>query len=126
MLEIHHKLSTIFYTDVIPQTRYFVKCPMFLLKAQERLLYLLFPPTNSLTWVIKFTHCVCIVLLQLHQFESKLICGCVRLLPARGKSFSDLVDLISHACTGKRELFSLFVMFIISTARGADCARRSQ
>lgn len=58
----------------------------------------------------------------LTQLESKFICIVAR---QRG-TFGNLADPISLACPGKREMFFLSVIFIISRAGGADCAWHSR
>lgn len=93
---------------------------LFIKKARLASLPHIFSKEQSKPTLNSRTHYFTVVLLG--QFENKLICGYVRLLPTRGKILSDLVDHFSHACPDKRELFSPFVMFILSGARGADCA----
>lgn len=64
-------------------------------------------------------------LLQPCQFESMFNWACVYIVSGQSKPLGELADLISLPCPGKRELFSLSAIFIISRASGADCAWHS-
>lgn len=85
-------------------------------------------PLSSLFWIYSFNRTNKIQ--GLNCFKDSVASVLFALesgsLQSRGKLFGDLVDLISLACLGKRELLPYSVMFIISRARGVHCARHSQ